>query len=143
VNGDGESWGELTEAERAGVVYRMAALILGSPSPRDWAPDRMRQENPEGAFLHQLADAIDAEAAARAARSRLRAVTGGGRPLAPPGARRGAPALRIIDGYAAPPPLAAGLPQKSTPGGGCPLGRSRSTSWALPQVMTRFLCLRW
>lgn len=138
MSGDGEAWGELTEAERAGLAYRTAALFVSSPFPRDVTPERLRQDNPGDAFMHAVADAIDAEAAARAARDRLRAVAGGRR-LTAPGARRDAPALRVLDGYAVLPPLAAGLPQKSTPGdrgrGDC----SRRTAPALPQVMTRSL----
>lgn len=101
-------WDELTEAEQAGVIQRTVVGILGSPNLRKWTPERLRRENLADSFVHQVADAMDAELAAREARKQLRIVARSRWRLPSPGARPGAPSLRVLDGYA---PSSSAAPQ--------------------------------
>ncbi len=101
-------WGDMTEAEQAGLIQRTAKNMLGSPSLRECTPEQLRREDPADSFTLQLADAIEAELAAREARKQLRVVSSARWCLPPPGGRSGAPRLRVVDGYA-PSPFAVGI----------------------------------
>jgi len=56
------------------VIQRTAVHNLDSPYLRQWTADHLRQGSPANSFIHQVADAMDAELAAREARTRLRVV---------------------------------------------------------------------
>ena len=98
----------MTEAEQAGLIQRTAKNMLGSPSLRECTPEQLRREDPADSFTLQLADAMEAELAAREARKQLRVVSSARWRLPPPGGRSGAPRLRVVDGYA-PSPFAVAL----------------------------------
>ena len=95
---DAVPWEHMTEAEQAGLIQRTAVYSLDSPYLRQWSADDLRRESPEDPFMCEVADAMDAEVAAREARKRLRVVAGARWRLPTPGARHGAPGLRLLEG---------------------------------------------
>jgi hypothetical protein len=62
-------WAELTDDEKERVIHRVALRFLDSPRLQHHTAARLRENG--SPFFDRIADAMDAETAARAARSSL------------------------------------------------------------------------
>lgn len=125
MTGATSAWDELTEAEQEGVIQRTAEQLLDTPSARGWTPDHVRREDRGDSFMHRVADAMDAELAAREARKQLRIVASqrGWYYLANPPAPSDPPFLTVLEGYSPHPfRIALEVAQSDPPGPGCPPG---------------------
>ena len=69
-DGTSRKWAELTDDEQERVIHRVALRYLDRPALQERTAARLR-ENAEPIY-HRIAAAMDAETAARAARSSLR-----------------------------------------------------------------------